>query len=148
MATAHLIVSAVLQREGRILLVEEIGPGDPEPAWMLPGGVVEAGETVLEALEREVREETGLHLDPQPRLAFAVHVVEPEDHYLALTFACEATGALAPADPDGYILDVEWVQEDEALARLGRVSWYDAEPLRRFLADGQGPADVSVVDRR
>ena len=148
MATAHLIVSAVLRRGGRILLVEEIGPGDPAPAWMLPGGVVEAGETVIEALQREVLEETGLKIEQQPTLAFAVHVLEPDDQYLALTFACEATGAPAPDDPDGYILDVAWVEEHEALARLDRVSWYDTRPLRRLLADKKPSPKVTVVDRR
>ena len=148
MATAHLIVSAVLRREGRILLVEEIGPGDPGPTWMLPGGVVEPGETVTEALQREVREETGLKIEAQPTLVFVVHVIDPEDQYLALSFACEATGTLASEDPDGYILDVAWVEQQEALERLDRVSWYDTAPLRRLLSDGQRPADFTVVDRR
>jgi 8-oxo-dGTP diphosphatase len=148
MATAHLIVSAILRREGRILLVEEIGPGDPGPTWMLPGGLVEAGESVIEALQREVREETGLNIEPRPTLAFAVHVIEPDDQYLALTFACEAEGAVAPDDPDGYILDAAWVEEHEAIARLERVSWYDTRALRRMLADRQRRPDVTVVDRR
>jgi hypothetical protein len=37
MATAHLVVSAMVRRDGRVLLVREIGPGDPEPCWMLRG---------------------------------------------------------------------------------------------------------------
>lgn len=148
MATAHLVVAALLRRAGRILLVKEIGPGDPRPTWMLPGGVVESGESVLEALGRELHEETGLALVGEARLAFAAHVLGPDAAYLALTFVCEGHGTLAPDDPDGYILEVAWVDETDALARLARVPWYDPEPLRRHLAGEQATAEVAVVDRR
>jgi hypothetical protein len=40
-APTVLIVSAIARRDGRLLLVEQEGPGDPEPGWMLPGGMVE-----------------------------------------------------------------------------------------------------------
>lgn len=148
MATAHLIVSALVRRDGRILLVHEIGPGDPEPTWMLPGGRVERDESVVEALRRELREETGLELAGEPPLAFAVDVIDAAEQYVALTFRCEATGALGPDDPDGYVLDVAWVDEADALARLEQVVWYDIGPLRRHLTNADRVAEVAVVDRR
>ena len=148
MATTHLVVAALVRREGRLLLVEEMGPDDPGPTWMLPGGIVEAGESVVEGLRRELREETGLELAGEPRLAFVVHVVEPEDTHLALTFSCEGTGTLAPNDPDGLVLDIAWVDETGALARLDQVSWYDTGPLRRHMARDPEACEVAVVDRR
>lgn len=147
MATAHLIVSALVRRDGRILLVQQIGPTDREPTWMLPGGQVEFGESILEALGRELREETGLELSSAPRVAFVAHVLDGRDAYLALTFVCGVGGILAPADPDGYIIDAAWVDQAEALARLDRVAWYDSAPLRAHL-DGDVAIAVSVVDRR
>ncbi len=148
MATAHLIVSALVRRNGRIVLVHEVGPDDSEPCWMLPGGKVEAGESLLEALDRELREETGLRLAGDPSVAFVAHVLSAGDACVAFTFSCLANGALTPDDPDGYILDVAWVEEAEALQRLERVAWYDVAPLRRHLAGELGGAPVSVVDRR
>jgi len=147
MATAHLVVSALLRRDGRVLLVREAGPDDAEPLWMLPGGIVERGESVVEALRRELHEETGLVLRDGARLAFVAHVIAAEGAHLALTFACAAAGAVAPRDPDGYVLDAEWVDEHQALDRLARVGWYDAGPLRRYLAGGVN-GEVVVLDRR
>lgn len=52
-------VAAILEREGRVLLVKRnIEPGLGH--WSLPGGFVETGETAVEAVIREVQEETGL----------------------------------------------------------------------------------------
>ena len=48
-------VSAVLRREGRTLLIRQEKPG--KEYWMLPGGGVDAGETLLQALKRELAEE-------------------------------------------------------------------------------------------
>ena len=148
MATAHFIVSALIRRDGRILLVREIGPDDAEPSWMLPGGRVEEGESMLQALRRELREETGLELSGEPLLAFVVHLFVADDSYIAMTFRCEADGVLAPSDPDGYVLSAEWVEEDEALRRLAAVPWYDVAPLRRHLSGEAGPGAAYVVGRR
>jgi 8-oxo-dGTP diphosphatase len=51
-------VSAVLRREGRILLIRQEKPG--KDYWLLPGGGVNAGETLLEAVKRELAEECGI----------------------------------------------------------------------------------------
>ena len=50
---------------GRILLMHVITPEEaPDGWWELPGGGIDLGETYLEAAVREIREETGLALDP------------------------------------------------------------------------------------
>lgn len=60
----------------RILLLDEtervllfrFAPGDRPPFWVTPGGAVDPGETYAHAARRELREETGLDLDPGPEM--------------------------------------------------------------------------------
>lgn len=57
-----LAASAAVFRAGRVLLARR--PGDPGPGlWSLPGGRVEAGETLAEAARREVMEEVGVEAE-------------------------------------------------------------------------------------
>lgn len=133
------IAAAVIQRDGQICLVEQKGPGDAVSAWMLPGGRVEEGEGVLAALGREVREETGLIVTETAHLAFLVEVVTAAGTYTAMTFRCEATGDLGPADPDGFVLSAQFLPVDESLRRLALVEWYDAVPLKRYLRGDAPP---------
>ena len=58
MADPRIRVSAILRWNGRILLARHEKPG--KEYWLLPGGGVKAGESLLEALVRELREETGV----------------------------------------------------------------------------------------
>ena len=58
-----LAVSAAIMRDGKILVVRRARP-PANGLFTLPGGVVEVGETLAEAVEREVREETGLAIEP------------------------------------------------------------------------------------
>lgn len=91
----YLAVSAAIVRDGKILVVRRAR----KPAlrlYTLPGGAVEAGETLHEALVREVREETSLTVEP---VAFAGHrevIVRDRDgrverHFVIMSFAARWT---------------------------------------------------------
>lgn len=143
-----IIVSALIRRDALICLVEQQGPWDRMPGWMLPGGRVEPDEGILAALVREVAEETGLALLGQPQLAFLVDLDVAEGTYTALTFSCEGAGELAPADPDGFVKGADWVATADALERLARVEWYDVIPLARYLSGDALPGATYSLDRR
>jgi dUTP pyrophosphatase len=55
--------SAILKWQGRVLLCRQEKPG--KEYWLLPGGGVDGGETIIEALRRELREELGVEADVQ-----------------------------------------------------------------------------------
>ncbi|HEY2138128.1 MAG TPA: NUDIX hydrolase, partial [Xanthobacteraceae bacterium] len=59
----HLAVSAAIIRDGKVLIVRRARP-PARGVFTLPGGGVEAGETLHEAIIREVREETALEIEP------------------------------------------------------------------------------------
>ena len=54
---------AILRWQGRVLLCRQEKPG--KEYWLLPGGGVDGGETLIEALRRELREELGVEADVQ-----------------------------------------------------------------------------------
>ena len=56
-------VSAILRWQGLVLLCRQEKPG--KEYWLLPGGGVDAGESLIEALRRELREELGVEADVQ-----------------------------------------------------------------------------------
>jgi ADP-ribose pyrophosphatase YjhB (NUDIX family) len=87
----YLAVSAAIIRNGKVLIVRRARP----PAFgvfTLPGGVVEAGETLHEAVIREVREETALTVVPLALAGFR-EVIARDDadkvarHFVILPFA-------------------------------------------------------------
>ncbi len=130
------IVAALAQRDGRLLLVEQQGPDDTEPAWALPAGRVEPGEGLVAALHRELREEIGLVLKGVPRVVFTVQVLQEGDRSVeevgVFTCACDDSGEIQPNDPDGLVLSAQWVKEADALDRLALLGWYDRVPLQRW----------------
>jgi ADP-ribose pyrophosphatase YjhB (NUDIX family) len=84
-------VAAVVTESDRVLLVRHEKEGTSY--WLLPGGGVEFGETLEQALEREVREETGLSVRVGNLLL--VNDTIPSDrhrHILHLTFCAEVLG--------------------------------------------------------
>ena len=57
----------LLDTAGRVLLFR-FDPADRPPFWVTPGGAVDPGESYAQAARRELREETGLELDPGPEV--------------------------------------------------------------------------------
>ncbi|HYU47471.1 MAG TPA: NUDIX hydrolase [Terriglobales bacterium] len=92
-------VGAVIVQDSRVLLIRR---GQPPllGEWSLPGGVLECGETLREAVVREVREETGLVVEPGEMLGVYERVIRSDDgrvryHYVLIDFFCRPnTGTL------------------------------------------------------
>ncbi len=67
----HVVAGAVV-RDGRVLLAQRNRPPELAGLWELPGGKVEPGETVEDALRRELREELGVEVRGARRFGAAV----------------------------------------------------------------------------
>ncbi len=86
-----LAVSAAIVRDGNVLLVRR-ARAPANGLFSLPGGVVEAGETLHEAVMREIREETSIAIEPVALAGFRETVTRDSDnrverHFVILPFA-------------------------------------------------------------
>lgn len=116
-----MTVAAIIIRGDDVLMVRE--PRLGELCWGPPGGTVEPGELLTEAVVREVREETGLRVaDIGPLAVVSQHFIPAFDEALtAFAFLINAfDGSLEPADPDGLIEAVSWMPIEAAASELER----------------------------
>jgi len=108
-------VSAVVLRGNRVLLVER-GHEPLKGYWSLPGGVVEVGEGLEDAVRREVREETGLLVAPASIVVVFERILcdssgKPEYHYVLIDYLCRVTGGELEAADDA--IRCAWVTRKE-----------------------------------
>src|ERR1700734_2931417 len=87
----YLAVSAAIFRDGKVLIVRR-GRAPAKGIYTLPGGGVELGETLEQAVIREVREETSLDIEPVELVGFRQAIARDaagriERHFLILPFA-------------------------------------------------------------
>lgn len=114
---------------GGVVIAEELallirrGSEPLKGEWSIPGGMLEAGETIAEGVARELREETGLTvrvLDLIEVFERILHEREPRQtrpaarpryHFVILDYLCEKEAG--EARPGSDVTDVAWVREDE-----------------------------------
>jgi ADP-ribose pyrophosphatase YjhB (NUDIX family) len=127
-------VGAVIVRDGRALVIRRAH--EPRKGeWSLPGGRVELGETLVEALRREMKEETGLDIEVGPTLEVFDRVHRDTQgrvryHFVIVDYVCAPAGGVEQAGDDAAAL--AWVTADE-IASYG-INRHAADLIRKGLA--------------
>lgn len=96
-------VKAIIKNEqGKYLFIKrsQLLGSEKETQWDIPGGRIEATEHLVEALRREIKEETGMVLAEEPTLLAAqdIFVSAKDLHVVRLTYSANATGKLSLSD--------------------------------------------------
>ena len=107
-------VGGVVVHRNRVLLIQR--GGEPlRGEWSIPGGVLELGETLEAAARRELKEETGLEVEPLEVLKVFDRIMREGSrvryHYVIVDYACRLKGGrLAPASD---VLEARWVRRQD-----------------------------------
>jgi mutator protein MutT len=124
-----LAVGAIVVDDDRLLLVRR-GHGPAAGTWSVPGGRVEAGETLAEAVVRELAEETGVEGVCGELMGWSELLDEPDTHLVILDFRVTVMEATPPVAGDDAT-EARWVP-------LGDVAELALAPgLAEFLHDNQ-----------
>jgi ADP-ribose pyrophosphatase YjhB (NUDIX family) len=118
MASFYLAADALIEKDGEYLMIQE-GKEHVEGTWNLPGGGVEHGENPVEAVKREVYEETGLKISEIEGLigVFNSRSEEGGHPVLALVFSCTAEEEEPVPEFKEEILDAKFLPEEKIRAK-------------------------------
>ena len=136
--------------EGPRILMAQRGKEPLKGWWSLPGGALEIGELLADGVRREVREETGLEIEPIRVFEIFERIIRdpagvPEYHYVLIDYLCRVTGgSLRPGDD---VCRVEWMERQE-LAALQITEGTLAVIDRAFSAVVDTPTGAANVSER
>jgi 8-oxo-dGTP diphosphatase len=135
-------VGAVVVDQDRVLLVRR-GTEPLKGHWSLPGGLVELGEPLTTAVVREVREETGLTVEPTELIELLDRIHREDErvryHYVIADYLCRAVDGelLAATDADAvrWVERAEWNSHsalllDPVTVRVIEIGWQRAQKLQ------------------
>jgi 8-oxo-dGTP diphosphatase len=83
------VVAVIIDDEERVLLTRR-GIAPFQDQWVMPGGKIDLGESILDALKREVHEEVGLEVEVEGLIDVFEHLTPGEDncHFVILYYRC------------------------------------------------------------
>lgn len=139
---AYTVASGIIIDRRRLLLVQN-QRRNGSIDWSTPGGVVDPGEEILEALQREVIEETSVVVESWSEMLYTVDVdfVGREMTLHAQVFrAVGHSGSLTIDDPDNVVIGGRWVDPEAAHSLLDTSPRWVAEPLRHQIERSFEPA--------
>ena len=135
-------VGAVVVEAGRVLLIRR-GREPLKGHWSLPGGLLELGESLTEGVIREVREETGLTVEPVELVELLDRIHREGErvryHYVIADYLCRVTGGQLQAASDAgaakWVERAEWNSHsalllDPITVRVIEMGWQRAQTLK------------------
>jgi ADP-ribose pyrophosphatase YjhB (NUDIX family) len=146
-------VGAVVVERGRVLLVRR-GAEPLKGHWSLPGGMLELGESLTDGVVREVREETGLAVEPIELIELLDRIHRQGEgqqeriryHYVIADYLCRVAGgtlqAASDADAARWVERAEWNSHsalclDPVTVRVIEAGWQRGQELKDEMREGQ-----------
>jgi nucleoside triphosphatase len=133
----------IVNEEGRILLAKSHKWFDK---YTLPGGHIEVGESMVDAVKREVKEEVGLDVDVVEMLLVQEAIFAPEfykkKHFVFIDFYCKSKDQKVKVDQT-EIQDYIWVYPGAAYKL--KLDSFTRKTLDRYLERGHGVSSSSVL---
>lgn len=135
-------VAAIIERQQHFLLVDEWVSG--RRCFNQPAGHLEPGESLLQAVVRETREETGCHFEPQALIGIYQWQARGDGKsFLRFTFCGQAEPAAAEAVLDEGIVATRWCSRQEILdGQLPLRTPLIARSIRDYLTGRRFPLEV------
>jgi 8-oxo-dGTP pyrophosphatase MutT (NUDIX family) len=112
-------VAAIIERDDRFLLVEELVSG--RRVLNQPAGHLEPGESLVEAVVREAREETGYGFEPKQLVGIYLWQADEATTFLRVTFCGSHVAPRGPIRLDEGIVATHWLTRAEMAARNGEL---------------------------
>ncbi len=140
----RVTVAAIVEQNGKYLLVEE-DVGTSESAFNQPAGHLENGESLIEAVVRETKEETGYDFQPNHITGIYRWIAPTGDTYLRVTFCGEiiAHDPNHKLDPD--IISPCWLTKSEIEQRGPRLrSPLIIQCIQDYEAGNRYPLDILI----
>ena len=114
----------IVDNRGRLFLARRgIKAKNESGLWEFPGGSVEFGETMAEALRREMREEFGIEITVGELLDVVDHILKEEgQHWVSPTFLCTITSGEPSIMEPEKCAEIGWFRPDEVPKELTQIS--------------------------
>ncbi len=124
------VVATVLNKEDKVLLSKRSEKTSNEHGfWEFPGGSVHFGETLEEAIKREIREELGIKIDVLDQFPASDHLIPNENqHWVVTTFITKIKDGYAPKIIEPEKCDeIGWFEIDNLPSPLSIITKKDYE---------------------
>ncbi|KKP79547.1 MAG: nucleotide exchange factor GrpE [Candidatus Moranbacteria bacterium RIFOXYC12_FULL_36_13] len=122
------VKAVVISEDGQTLILKRVKDSDTNPdKWDIPGGLLEAGETIEKALKREIKEETGLEVEIGPVIRVSEFPKETkqfkkEKRSLRFIAYCQGNTEVKLSDEHSEFL---WLEIDEAVKKLNEKDGFE-----------------------
>jgi 8-oxo-dGTP diphosphatase len=126
------VAAAIINAEGRVLAIRRRDNSHWEP----PGGVLDRDESIPEGLVREVKEETGLSIEPEALTGVYKNMVRG---IVALVFRCRTVDEPLASTPEAK--EIRWFAPEELVAHMD-----EAYAVRMLDAFNPGPPSIRAHD--
>lgn len=133
-------VGAIILNEHKQIFLAQRGPlaKNERGAWEFPGGSVEFGERLADALRREMREEYGIEIEVGALLDVVDHILPAENqHWVSPTFICKILSGTPEIKEPGKCSAIGWHAVDTIPQPLSVISAHNLQNYKTWLARAQ-----------